>query len=455
MLKKFHLSLFIIGLFLVAFFIRLFPIRLEPHYWDECVYLQHADIFSGKTPADFYNEFYLRPPLLPFFISLFYIFFHSELLANFLIAFLSSLGVPLLYLLGRELFDKETGVIASFIYTFLPLSLSLSHSILVDSILPTFWIISFLFIFRFLEKGRALDASLAGFFVGLSVLLKFTSLVLIVFFIFVCLFKKIKSTYFFLTLLLTLSPFLIFNTILFSDPIHPFIQGFLIVNNDIPTSLFSFYSDFDKIFPIIFLILLPPIFFDYWKKKKIPQIHLLLWFLILLLFIPMHFFVHKEIRFLLPVSPFLLLFPSLKISEWLREKKEILSLILIFLIIFTPLFLYFQAFEWKMINEGKLFYNATSDVLSAGLWLKTHTSENDIIYANYEYPCLAYYSKRKTIVLPFWKKFNISDIMDRKGYYVLFKDINRTPTLEEIQKSSKFRLEKEISDRVQIYFYEP
>ena len=45
--------------------------------------------------------------------------------------------------------------------------------------------------------------------------------------------------------------------------------------------------------------------------------------------------------------------------------------------------------------------------------------------------------------------------MDRKGYYVLFKDINRTPTLEEIQKSSKFRLEKEISDRVQIYFYEP
>ncbi|MEM5772736.1 MAG: glycosyltransferase family 39 protein, partial [Candidatus Aenigmatarchaeota archaeon] len=170
----------LIFLFLIGFFIRLSPIRSDSsfHYWDESIYLQHAEILGGYR-EDNYNEFDFRPPLLPVLIMLGYKIYHSVITAHFIVAFIASLGIISTFFLTKSFLKNEKiALFAAIIFAFNPLHIVLSHSILVDSMLPTFWSFTILFLILAIQKNKAFLFFVSGFFLGLSILLKFTSILL-------------------------------------------------------------------------------------------------------------------------------------------------------------------------------------------------------------------------------------------------------------------------------------
>ena len=136
--------IFIIILFIASSFILLFPLEAS-HYWDESIYLQHAEIFSsGKNN---YSELYYRPPFLSLAISFGYLFWHNLYMAQIVTTLINVLGIVCLYFLGKRLFNWQTGAIASILLMLSPFCIIWSHFVLTD--MPS---LSFMIILRIFDK---------------------------------------------------------------------------------------------------------------------------------------------------------------------------------------------------------------------------------------------------------------------------------------------------------------
>ena len=95
--------IFIAMLFVSSFIIRIYPIHYS-HWWDECIYLQHAEIISGLRENTF-NEFHLRPPLLPVILSAGFLVYESVFIASVIMSLFGAIGVLFVYLLAKKLGD--------------------------------------------------------------------------------------------------------------------------------------------------------------------------------------------------------------------------------------------------------------------------------------------------------------------------------------------------------------
>jgi 4-amino-4-deoxy-L-arabinose transferase-like glycosyltransferase len=121
------LYLILIFLFILGFLIRFFPFRTDSdfHFWDETVYLQHAEILSGYR-EDNYDEFDFRPPLLPVIIALFYKLKHSVVIAHMIVALIASFGILSTFFLAKTMFENEKiALISAAILLLNPLHISL------------------------------------------------------------------------------------------------------------------------------------------------------------------------------------------------------------------------------------------------------------------------------------------------------------------------------------------
>ena len=82
-------------------------------------------------------------------------------------------------------------------------------------------------------------------------------------------------------------------------------------------------------------------------------------------------------------------------------------------------------------------------VMKAALWIKNNTSPETIIYNNYHYPPIAYYSERKLSLLPFSDVYNnIDKIMPYPGYVVVSSNtpLEREPKTEFLLQDNRFIL---------------
>ena len=95
--------LILIILLLIGFSLRVFLSTC--YYWDELIYLQHSEIMTGKINN--YNELDFRPPLLSVMIAGFYLFWHNSLIANIFVTLLATFSILLIYLVGKEMFNKK------------------------------------------------------------------------------------------------------------------------------------------------------------------------------------------------------------------------------------------------------------------------------------------------------------------------------------------------------------
>lgn len=228
---KHHLLLLaalVIGLILRIYYMSL--VQEQTLWWDEAEYGAIAKTLLGRVDFDINPQ---RPFLFPGLLALFFMSGFSELLIKILVSLIPSLAlVIVVYLLGKELYSKEVGVIAAFLT-------AVSWSILFwglrlqpDALSLNFQVLSFYFIWKYFKNPStklivvsAICASL-GFMFKVSGLLVPASL-----FIFILLREKMdifrkKDYWIFLgTFIALLIPQFIYSIVFFGNPLALFTDS--------------------------------------------------------------------------------------------------------------------------------------------------------------------------------------------------------------------------------------
>ncbi|QQG38447.1 MAG: glycosyltransferase family 39 protein [Candidatus Woesearchaeota archaeon] len=448
-MKKINYFIFLI--FLVAFLIRLFPIPQEL-IWDEAVYLQHTDIISGGSNT--YNEFYFRPPILPLILSIGKIFADSLIPSYFIVALISALGTIFIYLLGKELFNKQVGVISSIMLALSPFLIQTSHQILTDNTAITISLISLYLFIKAIKTKKNYLFVLAGVFLSVSILTKYTSLILIPTILLFALFNNTKIRNYLSTIigfLIPMIPFFIFLTLNNINILSPFLTYLNASRAETLPILCNYTKSFLIVFPIItilgLILLLMPLI-----KNKLNKNDLILaiWITAFLAF--MQTIHYREPRYLLVIAPPIFLLSSRGIYFFFKEKLKfkkitITLFILLAIISFIPFVPLTECYPKEQANqETPIIAN----------YIKINLDKNKILYANHYYPLLAYYTKfNTTVVWPqneeFYKVFPKN--MQKEGYFIYYKGIKH-PDQQFLDNNEKFIKLKEFDTAI-LYSYNP
>ncbi|MBD3354964.1 phospholipid carrier-dependent glycosyltransferase [Candidatus Woesearchaeota archaeon] len=450
--KKIFWLLFV--LVIAGFSLRIF--LTDCYYWDELVYLQHAEILSSNK-ADNYNELEFRPPMLPVMISGAYIFWHNPLIGNVLVVVMASVSVLLIYLAGKEIFDQKTGLIAAVLLAFWPLHIYFSKTLLVHTTAMFFALLFLFFLKKGENKGNEWFFCLAGVFIGSAILTRFTYLILIpVAGIDFLLFRKrydLKKIIFgaagFLAVIL---PYLSWAYIRFNDPLHTFKTASLIVSWSTRQPWYFYLENLWIFLGFTGVIGVCSWIFFRFKDKKINKEEILLWSWILLPFIYLSFkLMHKEVRFLIVALAPVILISAYGVKRILERIKNKTLVFILLIVVILPLSLFFAYDPYVRTCD--------SNAQKASEWIMNNSNKEDVIYAQHEFPALAYYTNRKIVLAPFDKKrfFNKTmNHMKKQGYYVYFeeqKNKDRFPKTEEIENDERFKLVKKIEDENEVYIY--
>ena len=219
----------IVILVVLAFVLRLVPVFTSYFFWDETVYLQNAMVLSGE--GAFYDELSSRPILLPLVLSA-----HGpidiELFARFVVALFGSLSVLVAYLLGRG-YDEKTGLVAALLMCVMPMHILFSRMVLTDVAAAMLMAASILVFLRS-------HAHWAGVLFGLSVLMKFTSVLALVVIALAVVagYARLRSVIAFASGgAVTIGPFLVWSAYVFGSPLAVFFEGYRVVDVYDPVAL--------------------------------------------------------------------------------------------------------------------------------------------------------------------------------------------------------------------------
>ena len=138
---------FVVVLFLVMLGIRIYYFiltRNQPVWWDEGDYLNIARLWAFGSPAWDINP--LRPLLLPFIFSMLMKLGSTEIILRLIPFLMSILAIILVYYIGKDLYNREAGLIAAFMLSFFWSFTFFSYRMLVDVPVATLWLLA-LFLF--------------------------------------------------------------------------------------------------------------------------------------------------------------------------------------------------------------------------------------------------------------------------------------------------------------------
>ncbi len=460
-------TLLVLSVILLAgFTLRTFPVNTGSHYWDETVYLQQGEIITGQSPNN-YNEFDFRPPLFSFLIAPSFLLPGSLVFTHLTVALLSTLGIIATFWLGRELFDTSVGLLASLAYASSPILVLTSHDILVDPVLPLFWISAAFFSYRSLEGGGK-NHLLAGVSVGLAVLTKFTSFVLVpavlaVFFLRDWNYRRPletmldyineKSNYIFLGgFLCVFLPYLGWSYIAFGNPMHTLETAWMLSGGTDPVIRYVLNAH----------MLLLAVFFiglgvslvrtDKWNKPEyyLPGVF------ILSLLVPLQFFIaNREVRFMTPLIPFLSVLSAVGLKELddrLGSHFPVFLASLLFLSL-VPL-----GMQVGLDNSPTPLVKSEPIAVpqKAAIWMRNNTGDRGVVYADDDWPLVAYHLKRPMVVIPeqYARIGSMGKVFDRPGYLYHSRKASRAGEVESfIQSSGSFELIKTFGENIEIYYY--
>lgn len=463
-------KLVFIGLSLIllfSFVARIYPIQTV-HWWDETVYLQHAEIIVGLK-EDNYSEFNLRPPLLSIFFGIIFLIWQNVIAASFLVALIGVIGVFYAYLLGEKLYNKKVGLIAAAILGLTPFIVQHSRTLLTDVPSLTLLTIGFYYFIVHFQGKKTIYGVLAGAFFALAFLMRFTSIILLLIIpLYIYLNSKdlsneIKNTKIvFLSFIGALIPYFVWSQIQFGLFFSPVISAIYAVSSGIEPiefyfiNLFEAYTVFSLIGFILFLI-----FFlkDKIQKNKLEKesLFLLIWFIAFIIF--MSFTPHKEIRYLItPISLPLILISALgvnKLIEFVSTKKFILKSATFILLILLAFVSFQPAFE--RLNEPFINSEITTEEYEVSNFINNLNLSIEIdLYTNNNYPVFGYYTNHRVIRIKevgedFYSIYPKN--MEREGILILYKNF-LSPTKEWADSKPEFEKIKEF-DRIILYTYSP
>ena len=441
--RKKRQAAFLLAIFAFAFFIRLFPVDISYFFWDEAVYLLHAQYFAGKGAA--YTELNIRPPLVSLLASPFYLFeLDAEVWSRILMAFLNSFFVLLAYFFGRE-FNEKTGILSAIIAALFPFHILASRWVMTDALAALFSAASIYFCLRAFKANKNSAMAMSGLLFSLAVLTKFTSILAIIVIAAIFYLKKFdagKSAYFSIAFFTPLLLYLLFVYRIFGSPFRTIIDAFHVVEESNPAglsfTLFSFWDFFGTTL-VIFLAYLYRFFSS--KGKNPLEKTLVFWSLLMVLYYI--YILQRGVakppgieweaeRFLLPALFPVILLCSLQLSR-LKWKIAALILALAFSAQFPS---YGRAYTPSIAFEDGI-REATKGI---ALYAKENLPADAMVYCRLNCPVFAYYSYKKVGYIMGDKAVNL----EKQDYVMNFKKENEArvySNLKEISSMSRGKWE--------------
>ena len=166
-ISKYGLAL--LGIVLVGLFLRLYQLGTQSIWFDEAVSVWESQMSLPKiieTIASFENS----PPL--YFVLLHYwmmVFGTSESAVRLLSALFGVLAIPMIYVVGRQLFNKEVGLVGALILALSSFNIWYSQETRMYSLMVLLALLSMYFFLCFLQRGTL--ALSAGYVLSTMLLL--------------------------------------------------------------------------------------------------------------------------------------------------------------------------------------------------------------------------------------------------------------------------------------------
>ncbi len=417
----------LLGLLLLAFLLRISFLIYSPlRGWDESVYLnlgkmlsQHPLIYSfnnaGWTdyiPSTEYLYSWpnigFRAPLLPYIFSLFY-FLKLDYLVNFVVPLFSVGTVFLVYIFGKKLFNKTTGLYAATFLTFLPLHLIFSQKTLTDAFVVFFITLTFYSFWKGYEEDNKKHKVLFGVFLALSLLARYTTLWITPVFLLYFLFRDrsfgfLKDKFLWFAIVAytaVLTPWFIYGLYYYNNIIGAFIHGFKAAGyyGGIQSNFF-FFENWWTYFSVAGIMFVVSLLFIVWKKKYYNKgiILLLLWFIFFIVVVSL--MPHKEERFILPIVPVICLLAGYLVDNITKYKKGIVSILVIGMI-FTSGVIIKEGYSESQY-EPILCYKEANDYIKNEL-----NKENSLIVTNIS--PMTYYNSQVPNFLLYQEPWNVAE----------------------------------------------
>ena len=461
--NKFLIILFLIALAIRVAFIFSTPVKL----WDETIYINLGYDLSNNPfdysfanngwsdfiPGGLYPKAGFRAPLLPYLASFMY-FINLDFLIDFLIPFLGALSVILVYVLGKELFNKRAGLISALFFAFIPLHVFYSSRVLTDVLLTFFVLLTFISFIKGYEKGDKKYKVLFGLFLALSLLSRYTALWIMPVFLFYFLIrdkslKFLNDKYLWYSIgifFLTLVPWLIYSVFEYSNPIWALIHGMKASTYWGGVQpwyfFFEFWWDMFSIVGFVFAVALIHVL--YTKKFMKKEFYLLLiwfvFFLIMAIYMP-----HKEDRFIIPLIPPLVILTAFFVSGLKRYSRIVVVMITLVLIISTALNFY---------GTYRTYHNVNTECFEQ-IEFELEEIEGDFVIVSENPPLFRYDIKQTNAYYPDnLKETTVKEIESSAGkpvYFVFTRfnsgfDWNKLQELKQIMKDNynlKFECSKD------------
>jgi mannosyltransferase len=168
----------LISLTLIGAILRFYNLGYNSLWLDEASTLTFAvksipDIWQATTAGEF------NPPLFYWTEHIMLIFGNSEFVLRFIPALLGILTIPLIYLVGKEFMDRNTGIIAAAAFAFSPFLIFYSQEARAYSMMLFFVTFSMVFYFRALKNNDLMNWLLFGILSALAFWSHFYAMVII------------------------------------------------------------------------------------------------------------------------------------------------------------------------------------------------------------------------------------------------------------------------------------
>jgi 4-amino-4-deoxy-L-arabinose transferase-like glycosyltransferase len=341
---------------------------------------------------------------------------------NLLLPIISGIGVLLVYILARRVFDEKVALYSAILLTFLPLYNFYSGKVLTDvyaSVLITSSVVCFWLGF---EKGDKRFKIGTGVVVALAILARYVSIILPIAFLIYLIIKNrninfLKDKYIWIAILaflLTLSPLFYYGYKTYGNVLGPFIHGQKATSYWGGNQPWSFYfSNFIRMFSLIWIFFVLGLY-SIFTKKNTAILLLLIWFFSFLIFataLP-----HKEDRFLLPLVSPLVIISALAIKNLKYGDVIMVFLILISLTVTASWLIntyngqnqeevgcFFKAIDFmKNLDKNSLVFTDSSPLVYYYTHLENHFYTDQ--YSEVKDLIRTYYENRTIYML--WSKYD-------------------------------------------------
>ena len=411
-------NLVLIGLLVFAFFIRLYYFFLtknQPLWWDEAEYLLEARHLAIGTPNTGWGM--VRPILFTWIATLFFKVGLGEISLRVLMLVISFFGVFLVYLVGKEIYDKNVGLIAAFIISVFYMSLFYSARMLVEvPSLTAGLLLVYVFYKGYVKNKNKHLIWFLGPISAICFMLKYTTaifaLIIIAYLLITEKLNFLKNRNLWIAVVLgfiTLLPYLIWNWVVYGGPLTSLNAALFGIspadrNQELSqvvlTHIKSIPNYLHSIFLIMFIIGLSTLYkltigFDLINKKEHQNLRSDLFIFIWVIFtfitaaVIIDIYEDRYIMGIFPAMFFITAKGILLIYEKIKKNSKIIAISIILIIMAIG--------GYQLLNHSddiiKIKLYSYIDFKLAGTWIKENSKPDDIIVGS-GVPQLTYYTER-------------------------------------------------------------